>query len=247
MSSSEPQIIFENPDFVAVVKPAGLLVHRVRVGAAKERAGNVDESRRNEPTLAGWLAARYPEMAQVGDDPEYRPGIVHRLDKETSGIMIAARTQSSFAHLKELFQAHAMKKSYLALTAGTPDPAEGTIDRPIGIRNGTLKRSVHVATMAKDAVTEYAVKERFAGGAYALVEARPRTGRTHQIRVHLASIGHPILGDRLYGGTRAAHAAPRLMLHAASLEWDDGAGRRFSFEAPLPADFLQVIHSITKG
>lgn len=249
----EPKIIFENRDFVAVVKPAGLLVHRVRVGAAKERAGRVDEARRAEPTLAGWLTARYPEMAAVGDDPEYRPGIVHRLDKETSGVMIAVRTQEAFARLKALFQAHAMKKTYLALTAGVPEPTEGVIDRPIGIKNGTLKRSVHVATNAKPAVTEYLVKERYGSvsgdagpvrGACALVEARPRTGRTHQIRVHLASIGHPILGDRLYGGKRAGDA-PRLMLHAASLEWDDGEGNGFGFEAPLPSDFITVIHSVS--
>ena len=266
----EPKIIFESRDFVAVVKPAGLLVHRVRVGAAKARARKVDEARRAETTLADWLVGHYPEMAKVGDDPEYRPGIVHRLDKETSGVMVAVRTQEAFERLKALFQSHAMEKTYLALVAGVPDPAKGTIDRPIGIKNGTLKRSVHVKQMAKEAVTDYEVKRKFRvpnaksqikskhqGSAvddfetYALVEARPRTGRTHQIRVHLASIGHPIVGDGLYGGKRAANlggafgTAPRLMLHAASIEWDDGSGNGFAFEAPLPDDFDQVIHSVS--
>ena len=189
----EPEVIFENADFVAVVKPAGLLVHRVRVGKAKERARKVDEARRAEPTLADWLVRRFPEMATVGDDPEYRPGIVHRLDKETSGVMIAARTQAAFERLKRLFQAHAMKKTYLALVAGVPEPERGTIDRPIGIKNGTLKRSVHVKTMAKDAVTDYAVKKIYraadngrdlrargspaADGAYA---PDPRSSREHR-------------------------------------------------------------------
>ena len=255
-SMDEPKIIFESRDFVAVVKPAGLLVHRVRVSAAKMRSGRMDEARRTEATLADLLVARYPEMARVGDDPAYRPGIVHRLDKETSGVMVVVRTQEAFERLKALFQSHAMKKTYLALVVGVPDPAKGTIDRPIGIRNGTLKRSVHVKQMAKEAVTDYEVKEKSgipnAGpeeDGYALVEARPRTGRTHQIRVHLASIGHPIVGDRLYGGKRAVEPgafgnAPRLMLHAASLEWDDGAGNGFAFEAPPPDDFNQVIHSV---
>ncbi len=260
----EPKVIFENDDFVVVDKPAGLMVHAVRIGAARVRR---DEKRKakgkpaeprppQEPTLTDWLVARYPAIAAVGDDPALRPGIVHRLDKDTSGVMLVAKTQASFEALKSLFKSREMKKTYATLVFGIPKDAKGIIDRPIGIKNGTLRRSVHAATMAKPAVTEYEVKEKYEAEkerSYALLEVHPQTGRTHQIRVHLASIGHPIVGDRLYGPGRdrrgkrhaedpAAFPATRLMLHAEALEFSDLKGNRFTFEAPLPEDFLSVIH-----
>lgn len=240
----EPKIIFTHKDFIVVEKPAGLLVHAVRVGV-RLRSRRVDEARRREPTLAEWVVARYPEVAHVGDDPEYRPGIVHRLDKETSGVMVVARTAEGFAWLKDAFQSRAMKKAYAAFVYGVPDPPKGVIDRPIGIRNGTLKRSVHAATMAKEAVTEYEVEKAYGAGAYSLLEVRPRTGRTHQIRVHLASIGNPIVGDALYAPKsvkKGVSETTRLMLHAHRLEFTGPAGERFVFEAPLPEGFREVIH-----
>ena len=247
---SEPKIIFENDDFVVVDKPAGLMVHAVKVNATRVR--NAHEQRPHEPTLTEWLVARWPAIAAVGDDPVLRPGIVHRLDKGTSGVMVVAKTQASFEALKALFQSHEMRKTYAAFVFGIPKEEKGTIDRPIGIKNGTLKRSVHATTMAKEAITEYEVKKKFPmpdakpQEGFALLDVHPKTGRTHQIRVHLASIGHPIVGDPLYGPRRAAEAAglsaPRLMLHAESLEFSDGAGNRFMFEAPLPPDFIEVIH-----
>ncbi len=263
----EPKVIFENADFVAVEKPAGLLVHRVRV-SARSRSRRVDEGRRAEPTLADWVAARYPEVASVGDDPEFRPGIVHRLDKETSGVMVVARRQEAFAWLKAAFQSRAMRKTYAAFVYGVPSPREGTIDRPIGIKAGTLKRSIHATSMVKEAVTDYKVKEAFKplrlsssslssssllAPSFSLLEVTPRTGRTHQIRVHLASIGHPIVGDALYAPRsvrreKGPGGAPlRLMLHAEHLEFADPAGTRFSFGAPLPEDFLEVIHTVAAG
>jgi 23S rRNA pseudouridine1911/1915/1917 synthase len=241
--NDEPKLIFKNSDFIVVEKPAGLLVHRVRVSSAR-RSRAIDEARRSEPTLAEWVVARYPEIAKVGDDPAFRPGIVHRLDKETSGVMVVARNQKAFEWLKAAFASRAMKKSYAALVTGVPVPAKGIIDRPIGMKAGSLKRSVHAATMAKAAVTEYKTKEIMNDGAYALLEVRPHTGRTHQIRVHLASIGHPIVGDPLYAAKASRPPSARLMLHAASLEFTDPAGTRFAFEAPLPADFIRVIHSV---
>ncbi len=241
---SEPKVIFENDEFIVIDKPAGLMVHAVRIGAAKAKR---NEPRPQEPALTDWLVARWPAIAKVGDDPALRPGIVHRLDKDTSGVMIAAKTQSSFEALKALFQSREMKKTYAALVIGIPKETKGIIDRPIGIKNGTLKRSVHAKTMVKPAVTEYEVKEKYRveeEKSYALLEVHPKTGRTHQIRVHLASIGHPIVGDKLYAPRRAAGelSAPRLMLHAEALEFSDHAGNRFVFEAPLPEDFLSVIH-----
>jgi 23S rRNA pseudouridine1911/1915/1917 synthase len=253
MSMQEPKVIFENGDFIVVAKPAGLLVHRVRVGT-RVRSRRIDAAKREEPTLADWILARYPEVARVGDDPEFRPGIVHRLDKETSGVMVVARTPDAFAWLKRAFASRAMEKTYRALVYGVPSPRAGTIDKPIGIRSGTLKRSVHAVAAVKDAVTDYRTKELFGNGTddvYALLEVHPRTGRTHQIRVHLASIGHPIVGDALYApkGIRRRTTPPasvRLMLHAATLEFTGLHGERFSFEVPPPEDFMKVIHNMGK-
>lgn len=262
-------MIFENDDFAVINKPAGLMVHAVRrkeegnkgrrKGEGKKRKQEREKKeneekasgifRRREPTLTDWIVKRWPAIGAVGDDPVLRPGIVHRLDKDTSGVMVVAKTQASFAALKSLFQSREMKKTYVALVNGIPKESEGIIDRPIGIRNGTLKRSVHAKTMAKEAITEYRVRERFPG--CALLEVYPKTGRTHQIRVHLASIGHPIVGDRLYGrlhsGDIAVPPAPRLMLHAKALEFSNEMGARFSFEAPLPEDFRLVIHRVMAG
>jgi 23S rRNA pseudouridine1911/1915/1917 synthase len=268
---SEPNIIFENDDFVVIDKPAGLMVHAVRRkedGEKGKRRGEgkkrMQERKKNEammpqpqhePTLTDWLVARWPAIAIVGDDPALRPGIVHRLDKGTSGVMIVAKTQAAFEDLKSLFQARAMKKTYSAFVVGVPREKKGIIDRPIGIKNGTLKRSVHAETMAKSAVTEYEITTKYCVPSdgpkskeeeYALLEVRPRTGRTHQIRVHLASIGHPIVGDPLYGSPTisAVLCAPRLMLHARVLEFSDGEGNRYSFETPLPEEFIKVIHRV---
>ena len=274
---SQPTIIFENDDFVAINKPAGLMVHAARrreeeggeggrgrrkKGEGKKRRQEREEKEMaeghppSEPTLTDWLVARWPAIVTVGDDPVLRPGIVHRLDKGTSGVMIVAKTQEAFEKLKSLFQSHEMKKTYVALVRGIPKEQKGIIDRPIGIRNGTLKRSVHATTMVKSAVTEYEVKTKYqipgtTGGAasgeeYSLLEVHPRTGRTHQIRVHLASIGHSIVGDPLYGArsTSVMLRASRLMLHAKSIEFVNKKGERFSFEAPLPGDFVEVIHNL---
>jgi 23S rRNA pseudouridine1911/1915/1917 synthase len=238
---SAPEIIFENHDFVVVNKPAGLMVHAARVSSKRrDAARRVDEARATEPTLVDWLRVRYPGVKNVGDDPALRPGIVHRLDKATSGVMIVAKTQASFERLKKLFQEHRMRKTYFALVSGVPKNKKGTIDAPIGIKNGTLKRSVHSSKMAKSAVTEYSVVKKIGEDnreQYALLKVTPKTGRTHQIRVHLASIGHPVVGDALYGRRAKADSASRLMLHAAALEFSDGTGSHFAFEAPLPPEF----------
>ncbi len=245
-NSPDPEIVYEGKDFLALIKPAGLQVHRARISAsAEKRAARAKRKRRpmpeEEPTLVDWLVARYPEIRAVGDDPVLRPGIVHRLDKATSGIMIVARTPKSFSYLKALFQKHEIKKIYIALVAGVPREERGIIDAPIGIRTGTLKRSVRSMKMAKEAVTEYKVVEIIERpGAdrrparYARLEVAPRTGRTHQIRVHLSSIGHPVVGDRLYGPKRQPAWADRLMLHAFSLEFMTPSGRRLHLEAEAP-------------
>lgn len=235
--SVEPRVIYEDKNILAVSKPAGLQVHAARVArGARERP--------RETTLTDWLLRRYPEIRVVGDDPELRPGIVHRLDKETSGVMLLARNQHTFEYLKSLFQKGEIGKIYLALVSGIPKERAGRIDAPIGIRNGTLKRSIRSVKMAKQAVTEYKVLKTFAregmdgkGTKFSLLEISPKTGRTHQVRVHLASIGHPVAGDRLYGPKQQPPWAGRLMLHALSLEFTDEGGKRLKFEAEPPEYF----------
>lgn len=219
----EPKVIHETPEYLAIDKPAGLIVHRARVRGA----------RMTEPSLTDWLLKYYPEVAQVGDDPEERPGIVHRLDKETSGIILVPRSQEYFEYLKRQFQAHRVKKDYLAWTHGEIAEDSGTINRPIGIKSGSIKRSIHSSKMAKTAVTHWQVLKRVEGQTLLLV--KPETGRTHQIRVHLASIGHPILGDALYG--RRKDGAARMMLHAFGIEFESRMGEQARMEASVPIDF----------
>jgi 23S rRNA pseudouridine1911/1915/1917 synthase len=223
----DPTIIYEDKDFLAVAKPAGLVVHAAKVSEKKRMANKRGEGDAAEPTLVDWLLARYPEIKTVGDDPAQRPGIVHRLDKATSGIMLVARTQAAFEYFKTLFQKHEIQKTYLAVVFGKPKNDHGVIDAPIGIKNGTLKRSVRSKKMAKPAVTEYKVMKTFEhdGEKYSLLEIKPKTGRTHQIRVHLASIGHAVVGDPLYGRKRQPPDAKRLMLHAISLAFTAPNGK----------------------
>ena len=234
-----PKIIYEDDNFLAVNKPAGLLVHGVRgMGGRNQEPGTRDMGQGTwhrgtltEPTLVDWLLRKYPQIAAVGDDPEQRPGIVHRLDKDTSGVLLVAKNQKTFAYLKSLFQKHEVKKTYLAVVWGVPKEMSGVIDAPIGIQNGTMKRSVRSRKMAKEAVTEWKMVRKWEGtgnqepgtrdegretilapgsrspvfspwSPISLLEIHPQTGRTHQIRVHLASMGHPVVGDPLYGKER---------------------------------------------
>ena len=221
----EPSIILETPEFAALDKPAGLLVHP-------------GPHPSEEPTLVDWLLARYPEMRAVGDAPDVRPGIVHRLDRATSGVMVVARTQAAFDALKTLFQARAMSKEYRALVHGVMHPASGRIDRAIGIKPRSTKRSVFSRQMSKPAVTRYETLEQLAQVAH--VAAFPETGRTHQIRVHFASLGHPLIGDSLYAPKRKDPASDRLMLHAHRLAFAfDGVD--YGLVSPIPDSFERLL------
>jgi 23S rRNA pseudouridine1911/1915/1917 synthase len=239
----EPHTIYEDKNFLALNKPAGLLVHSIKLKVKSEKLKVL------EPTLTDWLVKRYPEIRKVGDDPETRPGIVHRLDKDTSGVMLVAKTQEYFEYLKSLFQKHLVKKTYLALVFGNVKSNRGEIKKPIGIKSGTTKRSVHSDKSAKEAVTRYKVLKRFKGNGnqdFSLLEVEPQTGRTHQIRVHLASIGHPVVGDRLYGPKKlppTTYQLPTtvLMLHALSLEFTTEEGKRLKLEAVPPRQFQENI------
>ncbi|MDD5547871.1 MAG: RluA family pseudouridine synthase [Candidatus Pacebacteria bacterium] len=224
-----PKIIYQSSDFLILNKPAGMLVHGAREG---------------EEDLTSWLRENYPEVKSVGDDPENRPGIVHRLDRETSGIIFVPRNQKTYEYFKNLFKSHQIEKKYIALVFGEVKDKQGIIEKPIGIKSGTVKRSVHSEKMRKEAITEYKVLKylELKDKKFTLLEVTPRTGRTHQIRVHLAFIGHPIAGDKLYGGKRGLlEGLDRQFLHAKSLEFTAPDGKRLRFEAELPEELKSLI------
>ncbi len=235
----DPVVIYEETDFLVIAKPGGLIVHR----ASPRKSSNGEGQK--ELSVVDWLVKKYPEVKKVGDDPEERPGIVHRLDRDTSGVMVVPRTEEAFSFFKNLFQTKEIKKSYLALVYGTPRETKGTIDKPIGLNSGSTKRTVFVkdAKMVKEAVTDYEVVRSFAieGVPVSLIRVSPRTGRTHQIRVHMALIGCPVVGDTLYGKKRQDIPIARQFLHAESIEFPTPGGNRITVSADLPPDLAGLI------
>jgi len=219
-------ILYSDEDIVVLDKPAGLVVH--------PGAGNT------AGTLANALVGRFPEIAAVG--PEDRPGIVHRLDKETSGVMVAARSARAYESLIAQFRRKDVWKTYLGLVWGRIAAPEGRIDWPIG-RHATDGKRVSVRSRhPKDAETFFKVLQAFRDTT--LLEIRPTTGRTHQIRVHLAASGHPVAGDALYGRKKAARKFPRLFLHAHTLSFiHPTTGERLTFASDLPADLEAVVQA----
>ena len=218
-------VVHADDDLVVVVKPAGLVVHP---GAGHETG-----------TLASGLLHRYPEIAAVGDP--MRPGIVHRLDRDTSGLMVVARSARAYDVLTAALAARAIERRYLALAWGRFDARRGTIDAPIG-RSATRRTRMAVREAGKDARTGYEVLTQYEHPVCALVECRLETGRTHQIRVHLAAIGHPVVGDGTYGGDRDPLQPGRPFLHAHALALDHPVTKeRLEFSDPLPADLAAVL------
>jgi len=225
-------IIAQTDEYVVLNKPAGLLVHSAP--HMKIPHG---------PTLVDWLKKSFPQTSVVGDDPTYRPGIVHRLDKDTSGVMVVALSQESFDNLKQQFAQREMHKEYRAIVQGVPADKKGTITLPIGVKAGTTKRTTHGGKDVKDAVTHYEVLKTIKkeGEAFADLTVSPQTGRTHQIRVHLNAIHHPIVGDQLYGGKTNAQCASRLMLHAWRLTLRDQKDVLHIYQAPIPGEFIDFL------
>jgi 23S rRNA pseudouridine1911/1915/1917 synthase len=217
-------------DVIVVDKPAGLVVH--------PGAGNPDR------TLVNGLLARYPELAGVGTDPE-RPGIVHRLDAGTSGLMVVARNQAAYDDLVGQMADRTARRTYLALVWGVPEARTGVVDAPIG-RSARTPTRMAVTADGREARTRYEVEETFADPvAASLLRCRLETGRTHQIRVHLAAIGHPVVGDERYGGVRAGLDASRPMLHATNLAFRHPAtGDVVEFDSPVPADMAAVLNRL---
>ncbi len=225
----DPDIVYSDKDLIVINKPPGIAVHS---------GGSVIGR-----TLVDFLLENFPEIKGVGDDPKIRPGIVHRLDKNTSGIMVVARNQKSFALLKKLFQSRSVEKVYQAIVCGKPREREGIITYPIGrMMKNPLKRGIEQGKSkirgAREAVTKYKVMK--SGDNYSLMELRPKTGRMHQIRVHLKAIGNPVACDKVYGGENVCcpKGSERQLLHAKSLSFSLPEGRKFSFEADPPEDFM---------
>lgn len=231
ITSAQINIVAEQPNYLIINKPAGLIVH----------AGTIATT---EPTLVDFLLQRYPELREVGEDP-LRPGIVHRLDKDVSGIMVVARTPAMFTYLKQQFQEHLLYKQYTAIVHGRFTQTDGTINFSIhrSAQDGT-KMAARPDDSGRAAQTDYTVVQQFQH--YALVSLVIHTGRTHQIRVHLNAIGHPIIGDTVYRPKKfKTRVNPdRIFLHAEMLRFTLPSGEIVSYTAPLPQimqDFLKQI------
>ncbi|MHB8330545.1 MAG: RluA family pseudouridine synthase [Acidimicrobiales bacterium] len=234
-------VVYEDSDLIVVDKPAGLVVHH----GAGHHSG----------TLVDGLLARFPELSELPEagigEPD-RPGIVHRLDKNTSGLLVVARSPEAFDSLSEQLREHSPDRRYLALVAGSVEAPEGVVDAPIG-RSTRQPDRMAVSSRGRPARTRYTVEARYGQPvASTLVEAALETGRTHQVRVHLAAIGHPVVGDDRYGADRARPEAllnalgrDRLFLHAWRLEVEHVDGRHMSWESPLPDDLATMLAALS--
>lgn len=224
-------VVYEDEFLVAIDKAPGMVVH--------------PSPGHSSGTLVNALLARYPDLANSPD--EARPGIVHRLDRDTSGLILVARREKTRRDLQRLFRERLVHKAYLALLDGHLQPPWGRIEAPLG-RDPAHRQRMAVQRGGREAITEYFVREQFshstgvAAGSFCLVEAEPKTGRTHQIRVHFASIGHPVVGDHVYGRRSTNLPVSRQLLHAWRLSFRHPvSGSQVEIEAPLPHDFAAVL------
>lgn len=236
----EIPIVYEDKNLLVINKPAGLIVH-------PKNATDTQES------VVSWLTKEYPGIENVGEPfiasgtESLRAGIVHRLDKDTSGLLVIAKNNDSFYYLKSLFQTRKIQKHYYALVYGRPKEGHGVIDAPMG-RVG-LKRTIKLDGKklidGKNAITEWSIIKHYPllANGYSLLDVAPKTGRTHQIRVHLQSIGCPIAGDPIYGpkGWQKPAGLTRLFLHAYKLEFTTQEGKSLVIEAELPEDLQKVL------
>lgn len=238
----EVQIVYEDEDLLVVNKPAGLIVH----------PKNLTD---DQKSLSSWVDENYPKLKEVGEpfiasgSPLPRYGIVHRLDKDTSGLIVIAKNQPAFDYSKNLFQTHQITKHYYALVHGQPKEKSGTINAPLG-RIG-LKRTTRTQGKklidSKESITEYKVIKNYPllTNHYSLLDVSPKTGRTHQIRVHLKSIGCPVVGDFVYGPKYSKDSQPpRLFLHAYKLEFTTPSGKALTIEADMPPELQNFINML---
>ncbi len=239
-SKAEPtlEIIAETPDYIVINKPTGLLTH---VTLAKEKN-----------SVASILSKKYPEIKKVGDDPK-RPGIVHRLDKDASGLLVVARTQEMFEHLKNQFKKRTIEKEYSVLVHGKVAKDWDEINFPLSRSQNNDRMAAHpeimrgkVNAVGKEAKTEFLLEKRFVN--FGLLKVKIHTGRMHQIRAHMLAYNHPVVGDPLYFQKKRKRRwddeLGRLFLHATKLGFADLSGEQKTFECPLPkklTDFLNTL------
>ncbi len=232
------EIAYEDNDILVVNKPSGLLTHQKHKEDTSE-------------TLVDWLLDYCPQVKNIKDRLEkeslfLRPGIVHRLDRETSGLVLIAKTQESFNYLKTLFQHRTIQKTYIALVCGNVKNREGIIDAPIGKLGITQTTRVHGTheLEEKEAITHYKVLRYYED--YSLLEVQPKTGRTHQIRVHLKSIGHPIVCDSFYAPSKTCPVnLGRLFLHAKTLQFTAPNGKALTVDTDLSPELQGFLDSLT--
>lgn len=230
----ESTIIFEDDDVLVINKPAGLIVH--------------SDGKTKDKTLCDWLVSKYPEMVGVGEPLILqdgttidRPGIVHRIDRWTSGILITAKNQNAHEFIKKQFQEREIKKTYYCFCYGVFKQNFGTINAPLGRSKGDFRQYTTPAKARgemREAVTYYEVEKQ--GKNCAFVKVMPKTGRTHQIRAHMVHIGHPIVCDKVYAKRECLLGFERMALHASSLTFRLPNGEQMSLEAPLPEDFVKA-------
>ncbi|HYE22745.1 MAG TPA: RluA family pseudouridine synthase [Verrucomicrobiae bacterium] len=230
-SNIELKVVYQNEDLLVIDKPAGLVVHP---GAGK-----------TENTLSHALISKYPAIKNVGE--KFRPGIVHRLDEDTSGLILVAKTSSAYDYLKELFLNHKVEKKYLALVHGVPEKLHGIIDVPL---EKNFKRQKMKVGSGKEAITEYSVVSEGAGSGLdrvTLLRVNLHTGRTHQIRAHLAHINHPIVGDQVYGGIYKKtdeQILNRQFLHAYYLKFPLSDGTVVELTSNLPEELVKILEKV---
>ncbi len=239
MTDLTPNIIYEDEDILALNKPAGIVVH--------------SDGRTKEPSVSEWLVEKYPEAKNVGEMIRLeggeiidRSGIVHRLDRDTSGVLLLAKTQKGFECLKKQFLDRKIQKTYYAFVYGNMKENHGTLSMPIGKSPSDFRKysAGRGATgEMRDAVTYFRVLKRAEG--ITLVEAKPKTGRTHQIRVHFQSLQRPVIGDKLYASTKPMMLGfKRLALHAREVVFVDTKGGQHRVLANFPEDFLEAFKKI---
>jgi len=231
----EPQILYQDKHLLALNKPAGVVVH--------PNAKNI-----KVPSIASWLILKYPFLKKVGEN-FLRPGIVHRLDKDTSGVLLIAKDNPTFFYLKNLFKNHQIKKEYLALVWGRVNKKQGEIQLALtrSPKSPFRRKVVLSATQSssvKPALTKFQVIKK--SDNFTLLKVFPRTGRTHQIRVHLAAIGFPVVGDKEYGPKtkKLPFSLQRQFLHCIRIAFFNSEGSYLEVEAPLPADLQNVLHHL---
>ena len=223
LKTPEIDIILQGDGFIVIDKRAGILTH-----PANHQKGG---------TVLDWLLEHDPDISEIGDPA--RPGIVHRLDRDTSGVMILATTLKMYDHLREQFHDRKVSKTYVALVHDQLPHLEGTINKPIGRSEKGIRMAARVEKVSekdREAITNYKVMQTFQK--YSLVEAKPLTGRTHQIRVHLMSLGNPVVGDQLYKvhGQKKVIDLGRIFLHATQIKFTDLSGHEVVVDSPLPKE-----------